>query len=73
MSFADFTNKKKEKESFVGDVVKKSQNDMGKNKKKGGTSFMGRDFNYSSAIRTPNQLGMSKVETCVLLPQMLQD
>lgn len=57
MSFVDFTNKKKE--SFVGDVVKKSQNDIGENKKEGESSLMGRDFNYSSAIRTPNQLGMS--------------
>ena len=39
MSFSDFTNKK-EKESFVGDVVKKSQNDMGKNKKGGGSLWV---------------------------------
>jgi len=59
MSFTDITNEKNINEGFVGDVVKKSQSDMGSKKGKGGTSFMGRDFNYSSAIRTPSQLGMS--------------
>lgn len=68
MSFTDLTNNEINEinkgtsginEGFVGNVVKKSQNDMGNKKSRGGGSFMGRDFNYTSAIRTPSQLGMS--------------
>lgn len=59
MSFTDLTNNKNINEEFVGKIVSKSQSDMGNNKRKGGASVMGRDFNYSSAIRTPSELGMS--------------
>lgn len=59
MSFTDLTNNNNINEGFVGDIVSKSQSDIGNKKQRGGASFMGRDFNYSSAIRTPSQLGMS--------------
>jgi hypothetical protein len=59
MSFTDLTNNKKNMENFVGNVVSKSQSNINSKKQKGGTSFIGKDFNYSAAIRTPSELGMS--------------
>ena len=49
----------KKKENFIGDIVSGQQSGMGKKSSRGGVSFMGKDFNYSSAIRSPSELGMS--------------
>ena len=49
----------KKKENFIGNIVSGEQGGMGKKSSRGGASFMGKDFNYSSAIRSPSELGMS--------------
>jgi hypothetical protein len=49
----------KKKENFIGNIVSGQQGVMGKKSSRGGASFMGKDFNYSSAIRSPSELGMS--------------
>jgi len=59
MSLQNITSKKKIRETFIGDIVSGAQGGMGKKSSRGGASFMGKDFNYSSAIRSPNELGMS--------------
>lgn len=51
-------SKKKSKEGFVGAIIKKAQASMGI-KPGEGQSLAGKDFNYTSAIRTPKELGMS--------------
>lgn len=57
MSFQNSTLNKKE--HFIGDIISGEQSGMGKKALRGGVSFMGKDFNYSSAIRSPSELGMS--------------
>ena len=47
------------KEHFIGDIISGEQGGMGKKASRGGVSFMGKDFNYSSVIRSPSELGMS--------------
>jgi len=59
MSLQNNTINQNIEESFIGDVVSSAQGDMGKKAKRGGPGFTGKDFNYASAIRTPNELGMS--------------
>jgi len=59
MSLQNNTINENIEESFIGDVVSSVQGDMGKKAKRGGPGFTGKDFNYASAIRTPNELGMS--------------
>ena len=49
----------KKKENFIGNIVSAVQGGMEKKTSRGGPSFMGKDFNYSAAIRSPNELGMS--------------
>lgn len=57
MSFQNNTLNKKE--HFIGDIISGEQGGMGKKASRGGVSFMGKDFNYSSVIRSPSELGMS--------------
>jgi len=57
MSFQNNTLNKKE--HFIGDIISGEQSGMGKKASRGGVSFMGKDFNYSSVIRSPSELGMS--------------
>jgi hypothetical protein len=59
MSLQNNTLNKKIRETFIGDIVSGAQGGMGKKSSRGGASFIGKDFNYSSAIRSPNELGMS--------------
>ena len=59
MRLQNNTSNKKTKESFIGDIVSGVQGDQSKQSKKGGASFMGQDFDYSSAISSPSELGMS--------------
>ena len=59
MSLTNISNINKKKENFIGDIIGKSQSEISGNKKKGGSQLTGIDFNYSSAIRTPSELGMS--------------
>ena len=59
MSLQNNTINQNIEESFIGDVVSSAQGDMGKKAKRGGPGFTGKDFNYASAIRTPNELGKS--------------
>ena len=59
MSLQNNTLDNKIEETFVGNVVSSAQGDMRKKSKRGGPGFTGKDFNYASAIRTPNELGMS--------------
>ena len=59
MSLTNISNINKKKENFIGDIIGKSQDEMSGKKKKGGSQLTGIDFNYSSAIRTPSELGMS--------------
>ena len=61
------TNTNTTTEPFIGNVVKKSQASMNIKTKKGGSSLAGRDFNYTSAIRTPGELGMSSAGNMVAL------
>ena len=57
MSFQN--NTLNNKEHFIGDIISGEQGGMGKKASRGGVSFMGKDFNYSSVIRSPSELGMS--------------
>ena len=59
MRLQNNTSNKKTKESFIGDIVSGVQGEQSKQSKKGGASFMGQDFDYSSAISSPSELGMS--------------